>query len=189
MRQAARGFTLIEMMIVVSILILVAAMMVPMLSHLAGSNRAEAAALEIQSYMMMARQRAVESHKDTAAYFVAPSPSSAVQVYRVMLIEAVSSQADLTLPSNWQVVAGSYGAKLPAEMVVHDGFSTPATTFAIHFDARGMAVNQFPHQNFQIYIGPRAAVGGANSKERTIWFAVNKATGGFLRFTEGLNYQ
>ena len=126
-----RGFTLVELMVTISIIILAAMMVVPLVEAMTGSNRVEGALLEVQGYMGMARQEATQFNKTVAVRFVPPTHLTPQP--RLMLEIMKEGKTDPANPANWQVKAGAYGAKL-TDMVSFEKVTLwPLVLFMIAF--------------------------------------------------------
>ena len=175
-----RGFTLVELMVTISIIILAAMMVVPLVEAMTGSNRVEGALLEVQGYMAMAKQEAVQFNKTVAVRFVPPTPLTPQT--RLMLEILAEGQTDPTNPTNWQVKAGSYGAKLPDMLKIENGADDQS--FRIWFNSDGFIPQDCPDDNLVIKAGPRTA----ETLEPSITYAINRATGQFLRFAPRIEY-
>ncbi len=142
--RSARGFSMLEMMIVVSLILVVAGMMFMGIQPALRDSRANQALNDIQTQLRAARQRAVTERKQFIVCFGnttpagAPTPLGAptaqsIQLYRWDLGTALSAAVQISanrLPSDiqFQTLAG-----LPnTPTAVPDGFGNATT--ALDFD-------------------------------------------------------
>ena len=174
------GFTLVELMITISIIIMVAMMVMPLVEALTGSNRVEGVLLEVQGYMAMAQQEAVQFNKTVAVRFVPPTQLTSQP--RLMIEIMKEGKTDPTRDDSWQVKAGAYGAKLISMIKIENAGGKES--FRIWFNSRGFIPQDCPGENTIITAGPRTN----ETLEPTITCAMNRATGQFLRFAPRIEY-
>ncbi|NIA21545.1 MAG: hypothetical protein GWP05_06170 [Anaerolineaceae bacterium] len=179
-RYKTGGFTLVELMITISIIIMVAMMVMPLVEAMTGSNRVEGTLLEVQGYMTMAQQEAVQYNKTVAVRFVPPTQLTSRP--RLMIEIMKEGKTDPTDAGNWQIKAGTYGAKLLDMLKIENAGGQES--FRIWFNSRGFIPQDCPDNNLQITAGPRTN----ETIEPTITYAINRATGRFLRFAPRIEY-
>ncbi len=169
MASRKNAFTLVELMLAMSIIIVVTAIMVPTVSTLTGGSRVEGAANQVQGFLLMAKQQAVQHNKKIRVRFLPPfykgspiSPNTRLVLYEPKLSG-----------SGWKVLAGSRAAQLPPDLVVTT--EQGRDDFYITFNSRGSVEDG----ETVLRIGVRA---GSESGENAKPLAINRSTGAFLRF-------
>jgi type II secretory pathway pseudopilin PulG len=170
-----KAFTLVELLLAVTIIIVVAAAIVPMISSMSGGSRVKGALNEIQGFLMMARQEAVQSQKEVAVFFLPPTrltPSSRAMLFQLRANHQVSESI-----GDWVAMAGSYGIALAPGLEVRNG--ADADLFCIIFNSRGYVHRLCGTPSTCIKVQPKQ---GQESREQPLTAAVNRATGAFLRF-------
>jgi prepilin-type N-terminal cleavage/methylation domain-containing protein len=175
MRGRTNGFTLIELMLVVTIIILMAGAAVPLLSNMAGAGRVDNAASQVQAIILMARQQAVQYHVETSVEFIVPDLAHPYT-------RVITGQCGVPGTGNttgFSVVAGSYAIKMPNGIQVANGAG--ATTFSIAFTTAGMVHPQTLAADLVLDIGP---ITGTESAEQTVEYRLNRVTGAFLQLTD-----
>jgi len=180
-RYRTRGFTLVELMVTISIIIMAAMMVVPLVEAMTGSNRVEGALLEVQGYLTMAQQEAVQFNKTVAVRFVPPTrltpqPRLMLEILRE---GEIASQND----TSWLIKAGAYGAKLPDMLKIEN--KADDQSFRIWFNKDGFIPPECHGDNLEIKAGPETT----ETLEPTMTYAVNRATGQFLRFAPRIEYK
>jgi len=176
--RATKGFTLVELLLAISIIILVAGMIVPLVRAFAGSGGVDSALNEVKGYLLMAKQQAVQYHQSTAVFFL--PPTELTQNSRMMIFqrrERLINGNDLTDIRNWQVMPGAYGAGLRRGLEVRN--RSGDNLFCIIYNAQGYVDNGCPLNNTCIRIGPKE---GSESGERPQAVAISRATGSILQF-------
>ncbi len=179
-RYKTSGFTLVELMITISIIIMVAMMVMPLVEAMTGSNRVEGVLLEVQGYMTMAQQEAVQFNKTVAVRFVPPTELTSQP--RLMIEIMKEGKTDPTKANSWQVKAGAYGAKLLDMLKIEN--ADGEESFRIWFNGSGFIPQNCPDPNLSITAGPRTK----ETIEPTFTYAINRATGRFLRFAPRIEY-
>jgi prepilin-type N-terminal cleavage/methylation domain-containing protein len=174
-RRTTQAFTLVELMVTMAIIILAATMVAPLVGALTEGNRVEGALLEVQGYLSMARQQAVQHNTSVAVRFVPPTVMT--PHWRLMIEELKDSSSDPSSAGSWRVMSGAYGAKLAPMLSLSNG-SGGSSGWRIWFDPDGFISSSCPDGNLIIKVGP----GSADIREPTVSYAVNRATGQYLRF-------
>jgi prepilin-type N-terminal cleavage/methylation domain-containing protein len=179
MKVRRNGFTLIELMLVVTIIILMAGMAVPLLTQMSGSSRTDNAATQVQAMILMARQQAVQYHTETSVMFLQPNVSTGAiaHPYTRMIL----GQSTTPGSGNFAAVPGSYAIDLPNGIQVANGANPPVTQFAIAFSTAGTVHPKTSSANTVLDIGP---ITGTGSMEKTVEYRLNRVTGGFLQLTD-----
>lgn len=177
--DSKRAFTLVELLLSISIIILVAAMIAPMVTAFGGASLSEATRNELKAYLMLARQQAVQYNRPVAV-FVLP-PTQLTEVSRLMLFELKENPSNLNNiadVNNWRAMAGAYGTKIRRGIVIsNNGNVTSPDMFGIVFDASGAIDARCPAQNTTLLISPRNVT---ESTEQQMAVAINRATGSIL---------
>lgn len=181
-RRTGKAFTLVELMVTMAIIVLAATMVAPLVSALTGGNRVEGAMLEIQGYLAMARQQAVQYNKMVAVRFVPPTKMTAQ--WRIMIEELKESATDPKLSSSWRVMPGAYGLKLAGMLTVSSDAANASSGWRLWFDPDGFISNDCPDGNLVIGVGPTSK----DTIEPKITYHVNRATGQFLKFAPRIDY-
>lgn len=176
-----RGFTLVELLLSISIIILVATMIVPMVSAFSSGNVVDQSINEVKSYLLLARQQAVQFGTPVAVYFLPPTkftPNS-----RMILVELKDNPGtpnEIANISNWRVIPGEYGAAVRQGIEIrkrNDAASTP-TAFCIVYTAGGFIDSRCPAENTSLRIGPKP---GGESRMVAKAVAVNRSTGSIIQ--------
>ncbi len=173
--RTTEAFTLVELMVTMAIIILAATMVAPLIGSLTRGNNVEGALLDVQAYLAMARQQAVQYNKSVAVRFV--QPTDLTPNWRLMIEELRDGASSPSNAGSWRVLPGAYGAKLPPMLKVENG-SGGSSGWRIWFGPDGFIPQSCPDSNLIIKVGP----GSKDIKEPTVSYAVNRATGQFLRF-------
>ena len=183
MGRRTNGFTLIELMLVVTIIILMAGAAVPLLSKMAGGGRTDNAASQVQAMILLARQQAVQYHVETSVLFLPPEAttggSTAHPYTRVIIGQNTTAGG-----GSFKVLAGAYAINLPNGIQVANGATAAGTLpaqFGIAFTTAGTVHPQTNSGNLVLDIGP---VAGMESTEPTVEYRLNRVTGGFLQLTD-----
>lgn len=186
MRGRANGFTLIELMLVITIILLMAGVAVPLLTQMAGSSKTDNAAAQVQAMIQMARQQAVQYHVETSVLFLPPNTGTTNHPYTRMILGQ-----NTTPGGTFQVMPGTYTVDLPNGIQVatlaagSPGYaalgSTPAGPFGIAFSTAGTVHPRTNSSNLVLEIGP---VGNTESTEKTVEYRLNRVTGAFLQLTD-----
>jgi len=176
--RTARGFTLVELLLAISIIVLVVGMIVPMVRAFSGSGGVDSAVNEVKGYLLMARQEAIQYHRDIAVFFL--PPTELTQNSRMMVFERqdrLVNANDLADIRNWRVIPAGYGANLRRglEVVNRSGDNL----FCVIYNANGYVDSACPLANTCIRIGPKQ---GSESGERPQAVAISRATGSILQF-------
>lgn len=126
-RCSSRGFTLIELMVVVAVIALLAALAYPSyLEHLRRSRRAEAQALLMnlanrqQQFLLDTR-----SYADSPATLTVPVPGSVSAHYTVTMVVSTSTTPAFTATA--APLAGQAGDRCGAIQISHAGEKSPPT--------------------------------------------------------------
>lgn len=180
-KRTKRGFTLVELLLSVSIIILVAGMIVPMVSAFSSGNIVEQSINEIKSYLLLARQQAVQYGTPVAVYFLPPTqltPNS--RMILVQLRDQLASSNDITNMGNWRVIPGEYGAAVRQgiEIRKRGDSGTPAAAFCIVYTSGGFIDSRCPAANTSIRIGPKL---NSESRMKAEAVAVNRSTGSIIQ--------
>jgi len=175
MKRTARAFTLIELMITVSIIVGVAALVAGMMSAIAGTSKSEEAVNIVNGYVQMARQQAVQYGQPVAVFFLDKTPYSLNT--RMMVFEPRLTGVVTHDIVDWQTVPGSRAATLPENVIVRNASNQPC--FPIIFDSQGMVHPKTLAADVSIIIGPRDA---NETRDRPKAIAINRATGAVMRF-------
>jgi prepilin-type N-terminal cleavage/methylation domain-containing protein len=173
-----KGFTLIELMISVSIIALVAAAVVQTISAIGGASRTDGAVNEIRGYLLMAQQQAVQYNKSTAVWVLPATKFSTSPRLMVFELRPTCDKPSRNI-SDWQVMAGSYALSLPPGLTIRNG--AKADSFPIIFDSQG-CIEPPPvclDADTRLMIGPAP---GRESRERPRAVAINRTTGAMMRF-------
>ena len=176
MKRRTGGFTLVELMLVVSIIILMAGAAVPLLSMMAGGSRSDNAASQVQAIIQMARQQAVQYHVETSVEFLSPNTGTTTNHPYTRVITGQNTSPGVN--NNFTVLAGSYAINLPNGVQVANG--SGGTQFAIAFTAAGTVHPRTAPAYLVLDIGP---ITGTESAESTVEYRLNRVTGGFLELT------
>lgn len=174
-----RGFTLVELLLSITIIVLVAGMIVPMVSAFSGANVVDETVNEIRGYLLMAHQRAVQHHKDIAIFFLPPTemtPNSRMMIFD--LKDDASFLTDITDVRNWRVMPGAYGTHARRNLEITNGLGS--NMFCVVYNSEGRIDNRCPDANTQIRIGPRSK----DSLDRAQSLSINRHTGGINDFGE-----
>ncbi len=190
MRERTDGFTLIELMLVITIIVLMAGTAVPLLTQMSGASKTDNAASQVQSMILMARQMAVQYHTETSVRFLPPYTGSngSVHPFTRMILGQIQT-GSLAGSGNFGVVAGSYAIDLPngiqavSSTMLANPPTPPATypTFSIAFNSAGTVHPQTQSANLVLDIGP---ISGTESTEKTVEYRLNRVTGAFLQLTD-----
>jgi prepilin-type N-terminal cleavage/methylation domain-containing protein len=177
-RRSKRGFTLVELLLAISIIILVAGVIVPMARTFGGANIVDETLNEVKGYLLMARQHAVQHHRPVAVFFLPPTdftPNSRMMIFEMK--KQPPNASDLANVNNWTVMAGAYGANIRPGLEVVNG--SDDNLFAVVYNTRGYIDTRCPPANTVIRIGPRK---GTESALRPKAVAISRATGTVLNF-------
>ncbi|NLX60735.1 MAG: prepilin-type N-terminal cleavage/methylation domain-containing protein [Phycisphaerae bacterium] len=174
--RTTRAFTLVELMVTMAIIILAATMVAPLIGALTKGNRVEGALLDVQAYLAMARQQAVQFNKSVAVRFV--PPTDLTPSWRLMIEELKDGAGSPSNAGSWRVLPGAYGAKLPSMLKMENG-GGGSSGWRIWFGPDGFIPQTCTDSNLIIKVGPSST----DIKEPTVSYAVNRATGQFLRFS------
>ena len=164
-----RAFTLVELMLAMSIIIVVTAIMIPTVSTLTGGSRIEGAVNQVQGFIRMAQQQAFTYNKKVRVRFLPPfyrgspiSPNTRLVLYE----QKLSGQG-------WKVLAGSRAAQLPTDLVMTNEHGRD--DFYITFNSRGAVEDG----DTVMRIGVRS---GSERRDHPKPLVINRSTGAFLRF-------
>ena len=176
--RTTRGFTLVELLLAISIIVLVVGIIVPMVRMFTGSGGVDNAVNEIKGYLLMARQQSIQYHQDIAVFFL--PPTELTQNSRMMVFEQrerLINANDLADIRNWQVMPAGYGVNLRRglEVVNRSGDKL----FCVIYNSNGYVDSRCPLDNTCIRIGPKS---GTESAERAQAVAISRATGSILQF-------
>jgi prepilin-type N-terminal cleavage/methylation domain-containing protein len=177
-RHRKRAFTLIELLLAISIIVLVAGMIVPMVSAFSGSSMVEQTLNEVRSYLLLARQQAVQYHRPVAVFFLPPTdhtPNS-----RMMLFE-LRGTSKTTQIKDWRVIPGEYGSTVRRGIEVRkrgDNGEIPAP-FCIAYTPSGFIDDEVDADSLSLQIGPRRT--GTETAETHVAVAVNRSTGTIMK--------
>jgi prepilin-type N-terminal cleavage/methylation domain-containing protein len=194
LRRSARlrsqsGFTLLELLIVVAIGMIAAAMTMPLFNTAVSQYRLRTSAVDLDGLLQRARSRAVKDNRSYALQTAAvvQGAFTYTQVYLDLNGNATldAGEPQIQLQRNVSLVTGG---GIPAIPVATLGFTPQATTAQVNFSARGtpcVLVNGLciswdsngaaPNQvGFVYYL--RAPLGAGNS-----WSAVSIAPSGRFR--------
>jgi prepilin-type N-terminal cleavage/methylation domain-containing protein len=187
--RSQSGFTLTELLVVVVIGMITAAMAMPLFSTAVGQYRLRTSAVDLDGLLQRARTRAVRDNRSYALQTaqVVQGALTYTQVYLDLNGNATLDvgEPSIQLQRNVTLVTGG---GIPAIPVATLGFTPQATTAQVNFNARGtpcVLVNGLciswdsagvaPNQvGFVYYL--RAPLGGGNS-----WSAVSIAPSGRFR--------
>lgn len=176
-RQRRRGFTLIELLLAISIIVMVAAMIVPMVTAFSGGSLVEQSVNEVKGYLLMAQQQAVQYHEHVAVFFLPPTALTQNSRMMVFELKKMPSNPDrLAHVSNWRVMTAAQAANLRAGMEIRNRGDDDL--FCIIYNPNGYVDYRCPSENLNIRIGPKQ---GVESPERSRPLAINRATGTLLQ--------
>jgi prepilin-type N-terminal cleavage/methylation domain-containing protein len=175
--RTSGGFTLVELLLSISIIVMVAAMVAGMMNAFSKGSVVEKAVNEIKSYLLLAKQEAVQMGKPVAVFFVPPTdltPNS-----RMILLEArdqLPAGTDVTQLSNWRVIPGEYGATVRQGLEIRRKGDTSgqAESFCIVYTPGGTIDNRCPANNLSLSVGPTKT---SNARMTPAGVAVNRSTG------------
>jgi len=176
-RHRTRGFTLVELLLAISIIILVAGMIVPMVSAFSGGSMVEQTVNDVRSYLLLTRQQAVQYHRPVAVFFL-PWTDHTLNS-RMMLFEprGTAITADI---GDWRVIPGEYGASVRRGIEIRsrgDCGKVPKV-FGIVYTPSGFVDDVVDANSISIQIGPRS---GTETAETHIAVAVNRSTGTIMK--------
>lgn len=176
-----KAFTLIELLLAISIIILVAGMIVPMVSAFSGTSMVEQTVNEVRSYLLLARQQAVQYHRPVAVFFLPPTEHTLNS--RMMLFELRSIRGvprNYTDIKNWRVIPGEYGTSVRRGIEIRkrgDSGKIPKP-FCIAYTPGGFVDDEVDANSVSIQIGPRS---GTETAETHVAVAVNRSTGTIMK--------
>ena len=179
--QRQSAFTLMELLLAISIIVLVAGAVGSLVTALSGGSLVAETLNEVKGYLLMARQQAVQYHRPVAVFFLPPTdltPNS-----RMMLFElkpTLPNPSNIEDVSNWYVMPGGYGANLRAGIEVRN--RAGAGLFCIPYSANGSVDSRCPANNTSIQIGSQT---GRESAMRAKAVAINRVTGAVLQLRRG----
>lgn len=177
------GFTLMELMLTVAIVLIVAVMMLPVITALTSGRRIEGTINQVQSYLSLARSEAISRNRHTAVFFFGPTeitPASRLMIFQIRNNPPKpNSLEDLT---NWTIIPGAYGTRIPPGVKITNGDGDQR--FAVMFTNRSGIHSDCPPDNLTVRIGPDSD----ESNERSVEYVVNRATGRFLKFNPATQY-
>jgi prepilin-type N-terminal cleavage/methylation domain-containing protein len=180
-KRSQRAFTLVELLVTIAIIIFVAGMIVPMVSAFTTGGITEQSVNVVKSYLMLARQQAVQHGKPVAVFFLPPTQLTTYS--RMIMVEArkdFGTSTDITSITNWRVIPGEHGAALrrPIEVrKVGDNSKIPKA-FCIVFTAGGYVDSRCPPANTSLRVGPSPH---SDSGLTSIDVPINRNTGGVLK--------
>lgn len=109
-RRRERGFSLVEILTVIAIIGLVAAVAIPAFMQLLPQYRAKAAAVELSSYIGLARQNALTTGRPTKVTYDITNNrySGAVLNGKIIDMDAATVKTTLQTSGNWKAVDPSF---------------------------------------------------------------------------------
>ncbi|HSE62110.1 MAG TPA: GspH/FimT family pseudopilin [Thermoanaerobaculia bacterium] len=124
LRRESRGYTLIELLIVVAIVALMAFVAAPWFSRISQRNQLRSAAREIQTTLLAARMTAVRNNAPASVRILPAPPEAAHHSVQTWLEGATPRQiAGLEIPKNVRFVSLPPGDRV---VFTADGRRTPA---------------------------------------------------------------
>ena len=124
LRRESRGYTLIELLIVVAIVALMAFVAAPWFSRISQRNQLRSAAREIQTTLLAARMTAVRNNAPASVRILPAPPEAASHSIQTWLEGATPRQiAGLEIPKNVRFVSLPPGDRV---VFTADGRRTPA---------------------------------------------------------------
>jgi type IV fimbrial biogenesis protein FimT len=141
-REQARGFTLVEMMVVLGILAILVTLALPAFEQLTATQQVRKAASDLQNALLIARSTAITQNRQITVHPVNGSWEAGWEVYptadTAMKLQAgsafggvaISPDADITFRADGRAAAGT-------ALTVNSNFDSPTITRYVCLDASG----------------------------------------------------
>lgn len=178
--RRCKAFTMIELLVTIMVILLVAVMLIPFLGGI-GADQAVSAANQFQSYLNLAKQYAVGSHRDTALFVIRPSADGYMNSTRLIIFQ-LKEGGDGSKGSGWQAIPGALGLEMPESVKITNAQNEDL--FYIWFSGDGTVAEGCLDKNLTIRIGPR----NSESRIRTIQYSIARQVGSLVRFNDETPY-
>ncbi|MEJ2365366.1 MAG: GspH/FimT family pseudopilin [Deltaproteobacteria bacterium] len=164
-----RGFSVIELIVVVGMIVLLAAISAPVLSGYSPSYNSKKAAREIVSEMQLARIHAIKNRVNTVAVFYPEGFSSADQANSFLIYE--DKDKDWIQDADENVIVQRTpmprNVKLISVVFTSNGSGEATETLSCGFDSQGLAARR---SGSVVYVTGDVQLKNSKNETRTISF-------------------